>query len=270
MTGTLKDTGCKPQAHGEAAPGGGPCPRCGRPRCCASAKSRPGERCRRNPHPGATICDRHGLTEAGRAKAAEVVAGAAAERAIGELVPLLASASPVKDPVDLLARCLSVLEAMADTVAARVNALNGKVGTGEHLAQLRAEVVLLDRVQDRIVKGAGKLADLGIAERQVELAAGQADIAVGAYRAALAVAGAVLLPEVRDAMTRTYMLGIGVPPEWAGADTAGARRVAAALVEWADQVEAGGSDDGPGSAGALVPRKPKPLLPSDSSEREEP
>lgn len=152
------------------------------------------------------MCRMHGGKSPGAVeRAAERQAEAAAEKAIGELVPLLASAAPVKDPVDLLARCLSVLEVMADTVAARVNALGGKVGTGEHLAQLRAEVVLLDRVQDRIVKGAGKLADLGIAERQVELAAGQADIVVAAVKAGLAALGPELLPEQRDVFLRAFL-----------------------------------------------------------------
>src|ERR1700752_1521191 len=97
MSGSLKDTGCKPQAHGQAQPGGGPCPRCGRPRCSAAAKSRPGERCRKNPHPGATICTNHGLTEAGRAKAAEVRREEAASKALAKLWD--SEAKPVTDAV---------------------------------------------------------------------------------------------------------------------------------------------------------------------------
>lgn len=152
------------------------------------------------------VCRLHGGKSPGAVeKAAERRATAAAEKAIGDLVPLLASTEPVKDPVDLLARCLGVLEQMADQVAGRVNDLNGRVGTGEHLAQLRAEVVLLDRVQDRLVKGAAKLADLGIAERQVELAAGQADIVVGAFREALKAVGPTLLPDQRDLMLRAFL-----------------------------------------------------------------
>lgn len=85
MSASLKDTGCKPQAHGQAEPGGGPCPRCGRPRCSAAAKTRPGERCRKNPHPGATICTNHGLTEAGRAAAEARLVEAEASKVIAKL-----------------------------------------------------------------------------------------------------------------------------------------------------------------------------------------
>lgn len=182
---------------------------CSRPRCTAAAKTRPGERCRKNPHPGATICTNHGLTEAGRAKAAEKVASDKAEKAIADLIPLVGSAEPVKDPVDLLARVASMLEGATDQVAGRVNLLQGKVGAGEHLSQLRAEVVLLEKLLGHLRAVARDLAALGIAERQVELAAGQADIVVSAFRAGLTAAGAVLVPDVRDAMLRAFLQALG-------------------------------------------------------------
>jgi len=201
------------------------CDRCGQPHATSKGGSscrghrRDGSPCTNPPMQAQRVCRMHGGKSPGAVeKAAERQASAAAEKAIGDLVPLLAGADPVKDPVDLLARILRVLEQMADSVAGRVNALGGKVGTGEHLARLRAEVVLLDKLQDRIVRGAGKLADLGIAERQVELAAGQADIVVAAVRAGLAALGPELLPDQRDVFLRAFLehlVGAGgiSPPE---------------------------------------------------------
>jgi hypothetical protein len=211
MTSTLKDTGCKPQAHGQAVPGGGKCPLCGRPRCTAAAKTRAGERCRKNPHPGASICTNHGLTAAGRAAAADRVAGEKAGKVIAELWPGLAGVAPVKDPIDLLARTAAALEAMADQVGERVNQLNGKVATGESMSQLRAEVVLLDRVLDKVIRASDRLASLGIAEKQVELEQARAEIVTQAYLASLAVVS--LVPADRDAMLRAFLTGLGRGPE---------------------------------------------------------
>ncbi len=176
------------------------------PRQCSARSKRSGERCRRAPMLGQGVCAMHGGKSPGAVeKAAERQAEAEAEKTIAALVPLLGSVEPVKDPVDLLARMLGVLEGLADNVAGRVNELQGKVATGADLGRLRAEVVLLDRVQDRIVTGASKLAALGIAERQVELAAGQAEIMVAAFRAGLAAGGSLVLPEVRDTMLAAFL-----------------------------------------------------------------
>lgn len=217
MTSTLKDTGCKPQSHGKATPGGGPCPLCRRPRCTAAAKTRPGERCRKNPHPGAPICTNHGLTEAGRAAAADRVAGEKADKAIAELWPGLSSMSPVTDPIDLLARTAAALEQMTDTVGARVNALAGKVATGESMSQLRAEVVLLDRLLDKVIRSSDRLASLGIEERQVEVQAAQAEIVVTAVRLMLdalhsELAGG-LPPAVREQAIRVFLRALGRGPD---------------------------------------------------------
>lgn len=175
-----------------------------RPRC--TAKNRRGEPCRRAPIKGGSVCPTHGGSAPQvKAAAAERQADAAAAAAIAALWPGLADADPVKDPVDLLARAASVLEAMTDRVGARVNNLNGKVGAGEHLTQLRAEVVLLDRLLDKLIKASDALARLGIAERQVELAAGQAEILEAAFRAGLAALGSQLLPDQRDVMIRAVL-----------------------------------------------------------------
>lgn len=182
------------------------------PRQCSARSKRSGERCRRAPMVGQSVCAMHGGKSPGAVeKAQERQAEAAAQQALAELVPLVSTSAPVKDPVDLLARVAGMLEGATDQVARRVNALDGKVGTGEDLGRLRAEVILLEKLLGHLRAVARDLAALGIAERQVELAAGQAEIAVGAWRAALAVAGAVLLPDVRDAMTRAFLDALGQP-----------------------------------------------------------
>lgn len=213
---TLKDTGCKPQAHGQADPGGGPCPRCGRPRCCASAKSRNRERCRKNPHPGATICTNHGLTEAGRAKAAETVAEEQAAATIEKLWPGLSSATPVKDPVGSMERLAGALEGMLDQVGAKVNELSHVTG-GRDLTQLRGELVLLDKVAGHLRALLESMARLGIAERYVQLEEERASIVVSAFVGALDVLATVveLLPADRDLVVRRYLelLGDVVPGE---------------------------------------------------------
>lgn len=173
----------------------------------------PPRQCSKSPMVGQTKCYTHGgNSRQAKAAAAERQAAAAAEKALGELVPLMAGATPISDPIDMLARCLSVMEETGDRLAKRINDLNGKVAAGQYLSQLRAEVAFWERTQDRIISGASKLAALGIAERQVELAAGQADLVVAAFRAGLAVAGSTLLPDVRDAMLRGFLEALGESP----------------------------------------------------------
>lgn len=161
---------------------------------------------------GQRVCKMHGGKSRGAVERAEQrEAEAKAEAAIAELVPLLAAATPASDPIDMLARMLTVLEQMHDRVAVRVNELQGRVATGKDLAQVRAEAVLLERLQERIVRGAGKLADLGIAERHVELEQERAQLVTSAFLAALGVVS--LLPADRDAMLRAFLVGIGRGPE---------------------------------------------------------
>lgn len=212
MASDLKDTGCQKQAHGQADPGGGPCPRCGRPRCSASAKTRDGERCRKNPHPGATICTNHGLTEAGRARAADRVAEDQATETIAKLWPGLGSASPVKDPVGSMERLAGALEEMLERTGAKVNDLS-HVSAGRDLTQLRGELVLLDKVTGHLRALLESMARLGIAERYVQLEEERASIVVAAFVGALEVL--VLVPADKDLVTRRFLelLGDVVPGE---------------------------------------------------------
>lgn len=211
MTSPLKDTGCKPQAHGESAPGGGPCPRCDRPRCTAAAKSRPGERCRKNPHPGATICTNHGLTAAGRAKAQQNQLEAGADQALRKLWTGLDEATPIKDPVAAMERLAGSLESMVEAAGERVSKLQHLAG-GKDLTQLRAEVVLLERALGHFRALLVDMARLGLAERQVELQQEQAQLVTQAFLGALAVLPG-LLPADKDAAIRAYLTGLGRGPE---------------------------------------------------------
>lgn len=211
MTSALKDTGCQPQAHGESEPGGGPCPRCDRPRCSAAAKSRPGERCRKNPHPGATICTNHGLTAAGRAKAEEKQLEDRAGKELAKLWIGLDQATPVKDPITSLERLAGALENAVDVVGGRVNDL-GNLAGGAGLTQLRGEVILLERLLGQLRQALDAMARLGLAERQVELQQEQAALVTSAFMGALAVLTG-LLPADRDLAVRTFLAGLGRGPE---------------------------------------------------------
>lgn len=211
--GSLKDTGCKPQSHGQADPGGGPCPRCSRPRCTAAAKTRPGERCRKNPHPGATICTNHGLTAAGREAAAQRVAEEAAEKALRDqdLWPGLATVTPIKDPVAALARLAGAVEHMTNVAGTRVNELTGIAG-GESMTQLRAEVALLEKLIARSDSLLTNMARLNLGQRQVEIEEWQGQMLGHALVAALAEIGELEAP-MRDRVIRGVLGKLGWAPE---------------------------------------------------------
>lgn len=135
---------------------------------------------------GQRVCKMHGGKSRGAVeKAAERQAEAAAEQTIRALWPGLASVEPVRDPFDLLARTAAALEHMAEATGTRVNELQGKVAGGENLTQLRAEVVLLDRLLDKLLRAGDRMASLGIASRAVEVQQGQADLMLAWLRSGL-------------------------------------------------------------------------------------
>lgn len=182
------------------------------PRCSARSKQT-GEQCRQRPIPGGTVCRFHGgSAPAVRAAAEQRQAEAAASDAVRKLWVGLDQATPVKDPVDLLARMAGALEQMTDVVGGRVNDLQGKVGAGEHLTQLRAEVVLLEKLLGHLRAVGTDMARLGIAERQVELEQARAELVVSALHAAV---GAVpeLLPDQRTRLVSAFLVGLGRGPE---------------------------------------------------------
>lgn len=182
------------------------------PRCSAKSKQT-GKQCRQRPIPGGTVCRFHGGKAPQTQAAAEArQAEAAADQAVRKLWVGLDQAVAVKDPVDLLARMAGALEQMTDVVGSRVNDLQGKVGAGEHLTQLRAEVVLLEKLLGHLRAVGTDMARLGIAERQVELEQARAELVVSALHAAV---GAVpeLLPDQRTRLVSAFLAGLGRGPE---------------------------------------------------------
>ncbi len=182
-----------------------------RPQCVAKSK-RSGERCKRRPIRGGTVCSMHGgKAPAVKAAAEQRQAEAAADAAVAKLLWVgLDQATPVKDPIGLLERLAGALEQMTDVVGSRVNELRG-VGGGEHLTQLRAEVVLLEKLLGHLRAVGTDMARLGLAERQVELAQGQAQLVVQAFLSALSVLD--LLPVQRDEALAAFLRGLGRGPE---------------------------------------------------------
>jgi hypothetical protein len=146
-----------------------------------------------------------------RAAAEQRVANSQAEVAIRKLWVGLDQAERVTDPVASMERLAGALEQLVDEAGARVSALTHVAG-GKDLTQLRAEVTLLERALGHLRGLLVDMARLGIAERQVELQQGQAELVVGAFMAGLA-AGPQLLPSDRDAMVRAFLAGLGRGPE---------------------------------------------------------
>lgn len=176
-------------------------------RCTAHSK-RHGGPCGAKPVRGLEVCHQHGggtraAKEAGQRKETE----RKADETIAKLWPGLAGQTPVKDPVDLLARTAAALEAMTETVGDRINENSTSIAAGKDMTQLRAEIVLLDRLLDKLLKASDAMARLGIAERQVRVEEEQAAIVTTAFRAAIAVVQ--LLPADRDLMIRTFLERLG-------------------------------------------------------------
>jgi hypothetical protein len=189
------------------------CDRCGEPHTACSAHTRAGKPCRTKPMVGQRVCRMHGGSAPQSLEAAaERQVEAAADALVEQLWPGL-GLDPVKDPVDLLARTTAAIEHMAGQVGDRVNQLEGKVAGGRDLTQLRAEVVLLDRLLDKLLKAGEGMARLGIAERHVQLEQERAALVVAAFRAALEVVS--LLPADRAAVLDVFLerLGPVVPGE---------------------------------------------------------
>ncbi len=213
MTGSLKDGPCSSRAHAEARPGKGSCPLCGRPRCSARAKSRPGERCRRNPVPGGKTCNVHGSnTRSARAAGEQRQQEEAAAEALKKMLWVgIGRAAPVTDPVALLAQIAGALQEMTDRVGTRVNELQGRVAAGEHMSQLRAEVLLFEKLLGHLRGVTTDMARLGIAERHVELEQEKAQLVTTAFMAALAAV--TLVPADRDLMLRSFLQALGRGPD---------------------------------------------------------
>lgn len=153
--------------------------------CIAKAKGT-GERCRRSPIAGGTVCRVHGgAAPAVKAKALQrqalqsVTADARAILAVEDVEPL-------GDPVLVLAGLAARLSATERALAARVNALDrlsytSVMGT----EQLRSEVALWGQWHDRLVKTLEILGKLGLDERRVRITQLQAMQLVDIVKATL-------------------------------------------------------------------------------------
>lgn len=187
-----------------------PCPKCDQAHTRCTAHTRAGNPCRQPPMTGQKVCRMHGGSAPQTLAKAEARAiTEKAEETLVKLWPGLATQAPVKDPVDLLARTAGALEHMADVVGGRVNDLNTSIAGGKDMTQLRAEIVLLDRLLDKLLKASEGMARLGIAERHVELEQERAAMVTAAFLGAIAVVQ--LLPADRDLVVRTFLEQLGGP-----------------------------------------------------------
>lgn len=178
---------------------------------CTAKSKQSGERCRKSPVPGLSVCGMHGgKSPAAVVKAAENLQAAAADTEIRKLWVGLDQAVAVTDPVDSMARLAGGLEQLLDKVGEKVNEISN-LAAGESMAQIRGELVLLERVAALLARLLDSMARLGIAERQVQLQADQAELISAAFRGALgAVASSLLTPGDKDLMLRAFLTGIGV------------------------------------------------------------
>lgn len=157
-------------------------------------------------HPGTGRCKLHGgSTPSHIANAQERQAQALVDAKVRALWPGLGEATPVKDPVASLERLAGALEQLVDESGRRVSQLQNVAG-GEHLTQLRAEVVLLERALGHLRGVLVDMARLGIAERHVQLEQERAQLVTAAFLAALEVAG--LAPGVRSAVVDRFLAGL--------------------------------------------------------------
>lgn len=183
----------------------------GRDRYCGGVKRQGEGTCTRpagwgTSHPGFGRCKLHGGSTASHVAAAQEKQ---AEVAIASLWPGLASATPVKDPVDQMERLAGALTSMLDKVGEKVNKLD-HLAAGERLTGLRGELVLLDKVAGHLRALLADMARLGIAERHVQLEQERAQMVTAAFLAAIAVVQ--LLPADRDLVVRTFLEQLGQPP----------------------------------------------------------
>lgn len=162
-------------------------------RCTAKSRSRDGQRCGNWAVKGAAVCRVHGASPAVRAAAARRLEAEKVTRKVqADVAAVIAyeGLAGVSDPHLQLGRLAAEVVAMKDALSSRVNALAelrySAPGTGAE--QIRAEVVLLERAQDR----AGKFLDLlirsGFEERRVKVLE-RTDAVLEAFMVACGLAG---------------------------------------------------------------------------------
>lgn len=137
--------------------------------CKATAKGS-GQRCRRRPIAGGTVCRAHGgAAPQVKARAAR---GLAARAVTADAMAVLAleGLEPVERPLDALAALAAESLAMKTALAARVNALDGMTNTsGQGVETLRVEVALYERALDRGARFLDLLTRAGFEERRTAI-----------------------------------------------------------------------------------------------------
>lgn len=126
--------------------------------------------CRHNPRPGSRYCTTHEAPEAiSSGKTAEIEARMGADLAILQMLHNPA-ARPVNDVAAEFAKMVGILRDAFHNAGARVNRLNSVgVQTAAGGEQLRAEVVLWERLIHHLRSALVDMARLGIEERRVRL-----------------------------------------------------------------------------------------------------
>lgn len=187
------------------------CGNCGRPHDRCAGHNRAGGPCQQWPMKGQRVCKNHGgKSPQALAAAAQRQAEQAAAESLTRLWPGLSVDRRVTDPLGGLEQLAGALEHMVDQVGRKVNELQN-YATGKDLAQLRAEIVLFERLLKTLQSTLRDMASLGIAERYVELEKAKVDIVMSAFLKALEGAG--LDEERRD---RVVVLFRGALPGAAG------------------------------------------------------
>ena len=151
-----------------------------------SAHNRQGKPCGRQAMTGGAVCDLHGGKSPGaRQRAAQRRAEAGALRALDR-----EGVEPVRDPVGALQQLAGEVLRLKDILAERVAELQSwRYESRLGAEQLRAELGLLERAQDRAGRLLLDLAKLGLDERAARLTEQQAALMAASVRAALAACG---------------------------------------------------------------------------------
>jgi hypothetical protein len=137
--------------------------------CKATAKGS-GERCRRAPIAGGSVCRVHGGAAPQVKAKAERELAAKAVTADAMAVLALEGLEPVESPLEALAALAAESLAMKSALAARVNALDSMTNTsGQGVESVKVEVALYERALDRGARFLDMLAKAGFEERRTAL-----------------------------------------------------------------------------------------------------
>lgn len=157
---------------------------------CAGTHHTTGERCRKWPIRGATVCTSHGgAAPQVRAKAAERVAEQKFDDTMRRELARL-DVEPVDDPLTALSLLAGQAVAFKDALAERVNALKSfRYEDMRGAEQLRSEMALWERALDRCERFCTSMARLGLDERRAKVEERQVELVKDALAAALADMG---------------------------------------------------------------------------------